>query len=66
MSKAGIDTSIFKAHSTRSASSSKAKIQGISTAQIANWARAATFQRFYNRSISVNGQKKFQNVVLNL
>ena len=50
----GIDTSIFKAHSTRSASASKASSQGISTKDIlkrGHWSKGSTFQKFYYRSI---------------
>lgn len=53
MSQAGINTAIFKAHSTRSAAVSKAKNAGVSTNDImkqANWSKASTFHRFYNRS----------------
>ena len=54
MEDAGIDTSKYKAHSTRSAATSKAKVQGLSTHQIlqaANWSNAGTFLRFYNKNI---------------
>ena len=49
---AGIDTSIFKAHSYRSASTSAAFSCGISLNDVlntANWTNANTFYRFYNR-----------------
>ena len=52
MEKAGIDTDKYKAHSVRGASTSKASKLGLSAAQImqrANWAKARTFYRFYNR-----------------
>ena len=51
---AGIDTSTFTAHSTRSASTSKAKSQGISTKDIlkrGHWSNRSTFQKFYYRNI---------------
>ena len=54
MTSAGIDTSIFSAHSTRGASTSKAKQMGTSISDIlkaANWTSEATFGRFYNRPI---------------
>jgi len=60
MSLAGIDTSIFKAHSTRAAAASKAREQGVSTKQImkcANWARANTFHRFYNKPIQIRTER---------
>lgn len=49
---AGVDTNVFKAHSTRSASSSTAKRAGVSIADIliaADWSRDTTFNRFYYR-----------------
>ena len=53
MGAAGIDVQHFKGHSTRSASTSKAKVGGLSVKDIlhtANWKKASTFQKFYNRS----------------
>ena len=50
MSKAGVDTSLFGAHSTRAASTSAAKRKGMSTVDImkcADWSCASVFQRFY-------------------
>ena len=47
---AGIDTSIFKAHSVRSAACSSASEAGVTTATIldaADWATETVFQRFY-------------------
>jgi hypothetical protein len=55
---AGIDTSTFRAHSTRSASTSKAIAQGIHLSDVlkaGNWASAKTFQRFYHRSVQSDG-----------
>ena len=49
---AGIDTSIFTAHSVRGASTSQALNQGVSIPEIltmASWSRASTFQKFYYR-----------------
>ena len=54
LSDAGIDTSIFKAHSVRGASSSKAAATGITTADIlqaADWSSEGTFQKFYHHPI---------------
>jgi integrase len=51
----GIDTSIFTAHSTRGAATSKASTAGISIPDIlktADWSSATTFRRFYHRPIS--------------
>ena len=50
---AGIDISIFNAHSVRGASSSAAAVAGITTNDIlkaANWSSESVFQRFYYRS----------------
>lgn len=55
MKLAGIDTDKFSAHSTRGASTSKAKQVGVSTTDIlkaANWTTASTFCRFYHRPIN--------------
>ena len=54
MAAAGIDISQFKAHSTRSASTSTAARLGVSTAQIlltADWSSASTFCKFYRREV---------------
>jgi integrase len=55
MTDAGIDTNIFTAHSTRGASTSKAKALGVSSQDIlktANWSSESTFCRFYRRPIA--------------
>ena len=65
MGDAGIDTSIYKAHSTQAASTSKAMMQGLSVEQItqqANWSRAATFFKFYNKRVVQS--EGFQSKVL--
>ena len=52
LSSAGIDTSLFKGHSTRSASTSKAKVSGVSLEDVlkmADWAGPSSFLRFYYR-----------------
>ena len=72
MEDAGIDTSKYKARSTRSAATSKAKVQGLSSHQIlqaANWSNAGTFLRFYNKNIdplpqSSQTKSKFADIVL--
>ena len=54
LAMAGINTEVFKAHSTQSASSSKAEVTGVSLTDIikqGNWSQASTFQRFYKKSI---------------
>lgn len=55
MSASGVDTSIFTAHSTRGAATSKAKAVGVSTVDIlkaANWSSESTFRRFYHRPVT--------------
>ena len=61
-----IDTDIYKAHSTRSASTSNVKLKGLSLADIlkrGSWSRKSTWQRFYNKDI-VFPEENFQNTLL--
>ena len=55
LEKAGIDIEKYSSHSTRSASTSKAKIKGLSLSEInkavAGWKETSTFRRFYDKSI---------------
>lgn len=69
MAMANIDTNVYKAHSTRAASTSKAIVQGLSTSQIigyANWARVTTFNKFYHKPIVSNAKSSFQQKVVTL
>ncbi|XP_039304918.1 uncharacterized protein LOC105201915 [Solenopsis invicta] len=63
---AGIDTSVFSAHSTRHAATSLAASKGISLDEIrctAGWSRSSdVFAQFYNRSILKTSS--FQNIIL--
>jgi hypothetical protein len=62
----GIDTSIYTGHSTRAASTSKAKQTGLSVADIldkANWTKATTFHRHYHKSVQ---KDKFSKAVLDI
>ncbi|VDI76068.1 Hypothetical predicted protein [Mytilus galloprovincialis] len=55
MCRAGIDTSIFKAHSTRSASTSKAKQNNVPVSDIlakAGWSSSTTFGKFYDKTVT--------------
>ena len=66
MAEAGIDVSTYTGHSTRSASTTKAKSAGLSVADIlqkANWSNASTFHRFYDRS-EPDRSKQFASLVL--
>ena len=50
----GIDVSIYKGHSNRSATASAAKLKGVSTSDIlkvVDWSRETTFTRFYYRPL---------------
>ena len=54
LAQSGIDTTLFSAHSTRSAATSSAKAAGLSTSDImkmAGWSRQSTFERFYHRPV---------------
>ena len=65
----GIDVSVFKPHSTRGASTSKANKCGLSIAQIinkGNWKSCKTFRKFYNRPVIDDENDKFQECVLKL
>lgn len=64
----GIDTSIFSAHSTRHASTSKAKSLGVDLGLIrktAGWSEnSVTFAKFYDRKI-ISDKQKFALSILN-
>ena len=67
MARSGIDTSVFKPHSVRGASTSKAKeadypIEDILKA--GGWSNAGTFAQFYDRSGS--GRRSFAETVLKM
>lgn len=54
LQSAGVDTAAYTAHSTRGAAASKAFAKGIPCDNIlaaANWKRASTFHKFYNKRI---------------
>ena len=62
---AGTDVSIFKGHSTRAASSSKAIKVGLCLSDIlarGSWSSSSTWQRFYNKQI-VNDNDVYQKAV---
>ena len=55
LTRAGINTKIFKPHSTRSASTSAAAASDLDISHIlktANWSRATTFAKFYNKQVT--------------
>ena len=54
LSRAGVDITRFKAHSTRSAAAAAAKQGGATTDEIlkcVGWSNARTFAQFYDREI---------------
>lgn len=60
----GIDSSIFKAHSFRSAAVSSAYAHGATLHDImfaANWSNVSTFRQFYHKPVNGNS---FHSVVL--
>ena len=68
LSQAGIDTKTFSGHSTRSASSSKAKARGVPIGEILKrgfWSQSTTFEKFYHKEILAE-DPKFQASVLQL
>ena len=67
MSEAGIDIGIFKPHSVRGATCSKAVGAGVTTKQIleaADWSSEGTFQRFYHRKVENDDRTSFGTKVL--
>ena len=63
----GIDTSVFKAHSFRSASASAAFRKGCSlnnTLSTADWSSDKNFREFYHRQTVSNENLSFANAVL--
>ena len=63
LGKAGTDIEKYSSHSTRLASTSKAKIKGLSLSEInkaASWKETSTFRRFYDKPIF----KTFGNLVI--
>lgn len=66
--KSGVDTSVFSSHSTRHASTSKAKLAGVSVDVIrktAGWsASSSVFARYYNKDIVPNQDVTFARTIL--
>ena len=65
LKQSGINVEHFKAHATRSASSSKAQMSGLPVEQIlkiGNWSSKSTWQKFYNKNIEKD--KIFEQAVL--
>lgn len=65
---AGINTELFKGHSSRSAASTGAGLAGASTSDILNmgsWSNECTWQKFYNKPI-LTAEASFQNKLLGI
>ena len=63
LDNSGVDINIFKAHSSRSAATSKAKCEGCSLKDIlkrGQWSGKTTWQKHYHKSV-VNSASKFQH-----
>ena len=67
MSPAGINTEIYKPHSTRAAATSKAKKKQVPLniiTQTAMWSQSSTFAKFYHTTIDKKGESHGKDVVL--
>ena len=63
-----VDTKIFRAHSLRSASTSKALLKGLSVKEVVDhgrWSLESTWQRFYNKKVD-SASKRYQDSILKL
>ena len=66
LARSGVDTTIWSAHSTRGASTSK-QSGGVSVSTIlstACWKRVGTFRKFYIRPLQNEDRKSFARTVL--
>ena len=66
LTRAGINTNIYKPHSTRSASTSAAAASDLDITHIlktANWSRATTFAKYYSKPIT-EGNGAFMKAIL--
>ena len=69
LDSSGINTEVFTGHSTRSASTSKAKASGASSNNITNrgnWTQTSTFVKFYQKEILPEGEEFQSNVLKQL
>ena len=66
LKSSGINVSLFTAHSTRSATTSKASASGLSLIDILEWGTwyNSTWQRFYKKDIILIRVENFQNNVM--
>ena len=66
LKETGVDVDVFKGHSTRSASTSKACLSGISVDDIlsrGSWSNESTWQKFYHKQV-FSKEQLFQEGVL--
>jgi len=64
---AGVNTDLFKAHSTRSAATSKVAKAGVSLKEIVKrgrWSKESTFLKYYCKPISNEDNTSFEQKVL--
>ena len=69
LTRAGIDNTVFGAHSTRSASTSAAKVGNIAISTImdaAGWSNTKTFSKFYDKPIERDQQENFGHSLLKI
>ena len=69
LTRAGIDNTVFGAHSTRSASTSAAKVGNIAISTIMNaagWSNTKTFSKFYDKPIERDQQENFGHSLLKI
>ena len=60
---ASVDVNIFKGHSTRAASTSKATVSECEILERGSWSSASTWQRFYKKDIIPTTVANFQNSI---
>ena len=69
LGSAGIYTNLFTAHSTRAASTSKAKVKGLSLEDIlkgSNSSNESTWQKYYQKFVSNKSVQFQKNIGLGL
>ena len=65
---ADVDTKVFKAHSVRGASSSKALLKGLSVKEVVDqgrWSLESTWQKYYHKKVN-SASKRYQDSILRL
>jgi hypothetical protein len=69
LTKAGIDIKVFGAHSTRSASTSAAKVGNMTISAIMDaawWSNTKTFSKFYDKPIESDQKENFGDSLLKI